>query len=501
MSDDLKPNPSTEDTSIENKDAAEVAIDSTDHLADSAETDSFETAQPKTSSDTPESAEASVEAPVADVSSTEEATVDDEESSVDEDKTSTATVSGIKSARAIPSITKTDTMVAAKSKSGDGDSDEAKETSEIEAVSPDDSHADEADDKEAAPEKKPFDPPPTQRKRFKEVRLDALREKLEGMADDEPAKDTPSEDAASATESAQASIGESSEAAQDAKEEAPAEEAPADEKATGELNPSTASDPAKERPDTNPMHPSTRQPRKPHSWQLQRNAADKPETKDNEEFPSVSIDLDTDKLQSDKVDASVSGAKAMPGMVSQPAPQEKDKQEQDNIDKTKPPSAIEEGDEQGKRSSFTFKMTGDKLDRDTAVLSKENPSFQRALSKQEAPDGTSTLGEQREVILVIRGMIERLIISEKEPFKLGRFEPGRKQDNEIDLTPYGALDRGVSRVHAQLELSGNNLYVSDLGSTNGTYLAGARLDPNQPALLHKGDDLLIGRLSVQVMFR
>ena len=119
MSDDLKPNPSTEDTSIENKDAAEVAIDSTDHLADSAETDSFETAQPKTSSDTPESAEASVEAPDSDVSSTEEATLDDEESSVDEDKTSTATVSGIKSARAIPSITKTDTMVAAKSKSGD----------------------------------------------------------------------------------------------------------------------------------------------------------------------------------------------------------------------------------------------------------------------------------------------------------------------------------------------------------------------------------------------
>lgn len=489
MSDELKPNLSTEDTSIENQDAAEVAIDSTEQLADSADADSSENAQPMPSSNIPKSTEASIEAPESDASSTAKASSSDDKKSDDVDKVSTATVSGINSARAIPSITKTDTMVAATPKSSDGELDDAKETSEVEAVSSDDADA-EGTDQDATPEKKPFDPPPTQRKRFKEVRLDALREKLESMAD-EPAEDASTVDASSTGETATASTEESSESALDVSEETSAED-----KVTDELNPATASDPAMERPDTNPMHPSTRQPRQPHSWQLQRHAADKPETTDGEEFPSVSIELDTDKLQSDKVDASVSGAKAMPGMASQ-APTH----EQDNIDQTKPPSAIDEADEQGKRSSFTFKMTGDKLDRDTAVLSKENPSFQRALSKQEPPEGTSTLGEQREVILVIRGMIERLIISEKEPFKLGRFEPGRKQDNEIDLTPYGALDRGVSRVHAQLELRGNNLYVSDLGSTNGTYLAGARLEPNQPALLHKGDDLLIGRLSVQVMFR
>lgn len=482
MSDDLKPNTSTEDTSIENQADAEVGVNSADKLKDQTTSASMESSAPSEAA-----VDADVAAPeLANNATTDTAETADDSAEDDVDKTATATVAGIKSARAIPSITKTDTLVAAQPESADDDTKD-RETSEIEAVVVSDEASEQSED--SAEKAAPFNPPPTQGKRFKEVRLDAIREKVLGTAS------VTGEEAEFAPDENSPEIG----SAQLTSAPAEAQQQEFEEEKSTDGEPSASeSDVAREgadRPDTNPMHPSTRQPRQPLSWQLQRNAEEKSKSDTDEEFPAVSIEIDTSSLNEDMVDSSVSGAKAMPSMSTPSVSQDKD-----IVDKTKPPSAI--GDvEEGVRSSFTFKMTGEKLDRDTAVLSKENPAFQRALSKQEVADGTSTLGDKREVILVIRGMIERLVIAEKEPVKLGRFEPGRKQSNEIDLTPYGALDRGVSRVHAQLELMGNNLYVSDLGSTNGTYLAGARLEPNQPSLLHKGDDLLIGRLSVQVMFR
>lgn len=138
--------------------------------------------------------------------------------------------------------------------------------------------------------------------------------------------------------------------------------------------------------------------------------------------------------------------------------------------------------------------------RETAVLSDHNPILKRMI-RQNSPSGTASLGEGREIILVIRGMVERILITEGKKYKLGRFEISSRTIEEIDLSPYGALDRGVSRVHAELTLKTEHIYVTDLTSTNGTYLAGTRLKPNEPTLLRKGDELLIGRLPVQVLFR
>jgi pSer/pThr/pTyr-binding forkhead associated (FHA) protein len=111
------------------------------------------------------------------------------------------------------------------------------------------------------------------------------------------------------------------------------------------------------------------------------------------------------------------------------------------------------------------------------------------------------LGDTREVLLLIRGMVERVIMNENKAYTLGRFDMGAKGDDEIDLTPYGAQDRGVSRHHAVLHLEGDHLYLTDLGSTNGTYVSGDRLVENTPTIVHKGDEVLLGRLAVQIMFR
>lgn len=122
----------------------------------------------------------------------------------------------------------------------------------------------------------------------------------------------------------------------------------------------------------------------------------------------------------------------------------------------------------------------------------------------EKPSDSSDVGhalEKRELLLIVRGMIERVMMYEGREIRLGRFEPATRQEDELDLTPYGAMDRGVSRYHAKIHLEGDDLYITDNRSTNGTYLANVRLAPETATLLRKGDELILGRLPIQVMFR
>src|SRR5258708_28915334 len=54
---------------------------------------------------------------------------------------------------------------------------------------------------------------------------------------------------------------------------------------------------------------------------------------------------------------------------------------------------------------------------------------------------------------------------------LGRFTPDNHVEPRLDLTSYGALEGGVSRLHATLRRTAmRRLEILDLGSTNGTWL-------------------------------
>jgi hypothetical protein len=119
----------------------------------------------------------------------------------------------------------------------------------------------------------------------------------------------------------------------------------------------------------------------------------------------------------------------------------------------------------------------------------------------DASETASSFAGKRELLLIVRGMIERVMMYEGSDVKLGRFEPATRQHNELDLTPYGAMDRGVSRFHARIHFEKDQLYITDNKSTNGTYLANVKLAPNVATILRKGDELILGRLPIQVMYR
>lgn len=67
---------------------------------------------------------------------------------------------------------------------------------------------------------------------------------------------------------------------------------------------------------------------------------------------------------------------------------------------------------------------------------------------------------------------------------------GRSEESEIVL-----LDPSVSRAHAVVEVAGGNVHVRDLGSTNGTFLNGRRVESER---LREGDELRFGNTRMRV---
>ncbi len=76
--------------------------------------------------------------------------------------------------------------------------------------------------------------------------------------------------------------------------------------------------------------------------------------------------------------------------------------------------------------------------------------------------------------------------------------PGKPEVPDIDLAAYGAEEMGVSRQHASIYCLDDQLFVSDLGSQNGTKIDGERLEPHQSYPLRHGTKLELAKLPLKV---
>lgn len=92
-----------------------------------------------------------------------------------------------------------------------------------------------------------------------------------------------------------------------------------------------------------------------------------------------------------------------------------------------------------------------------------------------------------------------LPLAERTEFTLGRISEGQPIVPDIDLTPYNAYANGVSRLHCAVKLIDGQVYVVDLGSSNGTYLNGMRLTPYTDVPVSDGDILYLGKLKIQLL--
>jgi pSer/pThr/pTyr-binding forkhead associated (FHA) protein len=96
---------------------------------------------------------------------------------------------------------------------------------------------------------------------------------------------------------------------------------------------------------------------------------------------------------------------------------------------------------------------------------------------------------------------EVLHLGGRNVYTFGRSTKGQTIIPDIDLNPYDAYEAGVSRLHANINITGQEVTIQDLGSANGTHLNEKRLPSHIEHPLNHGDILVLGQLRIQVLIK
>ncbi|MCZ7546292.1 MAG: FHA domain-containing protein [Anaerolineae bacterium] len=117
--------------------------------------------------------------------------------------------------------------------------------------------------------------------------------------------------------------------------------------------------------------------------------------------------------------------------------------------------------------------------------------------------GTSYFDQSMAVILEPRDGGAALTVEPKgdQEVVIGRSSRDSIMLPDVDLAPYRADAYGVSRLHATLRCRGDTIVISDLGSSNHTFINGQRLHPHELRCLREGDELRLGHLVMKVHFQ
>jgi len=132
------------------------------------------------------------------------------------------------------------------------------------------------------------------------------------------------------------------------------------------------------------------------------------------------------------------------------------------------------------------------------TLRVERPSENKPNHMQQVGEITKMYGDS--FVLYVVGDENPIIVSKKEErITIGRAVPG-SESPLVDLMEYGAGMLGISRIHAAITPSEHGYMIEDMNSTNGTWLNGVRLMPHAPSMLHNGDKLRLGEMSLFIYF-
>ncbi len=86
----------------------------------------------------------------------------------------------------------------------------------------------------------------------------------------------------------------------------------------------------------------------------------------------------------------------------------------------------------------------------------------------------------------------------KTEYIVGREDPVSNIFPDVDMTPHGGDDGGVSRRHARLFFQNGQWFVEDFQSTNFTHVNNQRVQPGTPMPMPNGAEVRFGR--VKLMF-
>jgi pSer/pThr/pTyr-binding forkhead associated (FHA) protein len=138
----------------------------------------------------------------------------------------------------------------------------------------------------------------------------------------------------------------------------------------------------------------------------------------------------------------------------------------------------------------------------TEHLSLEN-SHKSSIRENPIQVGSHALRSDTTLILRFRihGQQTQISLGPQSEIVIGRNDEASHTYPDLDLTPQGGVEQGVSRQHAVIRRTETNLTLTDLGSANGTYINGQNLIPHQPRILKDGDELRFGKLVSHIFFK
>jgi len=120
------------------------------------------------------------------------------------------------------------------------------------------------------------------------------------------------------------------------------------------------------------------------------------------------------------------------------------------------------------------------------------------LGKPETAEIPASIPEGS-VAIYVMGETKPIAVTDVEELILGR-RVIEGTDEIVDLTPFGALEKGVSRKHAVIRKVEGAYEIVDLYSTNGTWVDEQRLLPNKIYPLKSGVKIRLGQLLLYILF-
>jgi len=120
--------------------------------------------------------------------------------------------------------------------------------------------------------------------------------------------------------------------------------------------------------------------------------------------------------------------------------------------------------------------------------------LRRGVQETTSVIDSAQLGETKLSLKLTRSG-ERIIKNSQAELVVGRAH--KQSTPDIDLGPHNGAKAGVSRRHARFVQEKDSWFLEDLGSTNGTYLNGERISPNQKMVVKKGDKVRFGQIELE----
>lgn len=96
--------------------------------------------------------------------------------------------------------------------------------------------------------------------------------------------------------------------------------------------------------------------------------------------------------------------------------------------------------------------------------------------------------------LIVEADNQEFDLGGKDNITIGREDAVSNIYPDVDLTPHGGEEGGVSRLHARIFVENGQYMLEDENSTNFTFLNRQRLAAKTPTPLHDNDEVRLGRV-------